>query len=264
MPARCPVCHTRVVHDGPFDRCPNGLACRAQLERAIQHFASREALDIRGLGPATVHALVSEGLVRSVADLFTLTHRDLLKVERFADQSATKLLDAIGKARHTSLWRFLHALGIPGVGCQTARDLAAHFGTLDGIQSAGEAALRRAAGIGPAAAHDVTEFFRRAVNRRVIELCRHRGLQVSGSVVRERGALAGKTVVFTGGLASMTREDAEEQARTRGAQTARSVSAATDLLVAGAAPGSKFARARALGVRIIDEGQFQKLIAAHG
>ncbi|MBZ5558022.1 MAG: NAD-dependent DNA ligase LigA [Acidobacteriia bacterium] len=264
MPARCPVCRTPVVHEGPFDRCPNGLACPAQLKRAIQHFASREALDIRGLGPETVDALVSGGLVRSVADLFTLTRRDLIKVERFADASAMNLLKAIDHAKQAPLWRFLHALGVPSVGAQTARTLAERFGTLDRLQSAGEAALRSVSGIGPAVARDVVEFFQRPVNRRVIELCRRRGVQVMGATVARRGPLTGKTVVFTGGLASMTREEAEERARARGARTARSVGAETDLVVAGADPGSKYARARALGIRVIDERRFRTLIEAHG
>ncbi len=264
MPARCPVCQTAVVHDGPFDRCPNGLACPAQLKRAIQHFGSRDALDIRGLGPETVDALVSGGLVRSAADLFTLTRHDLVKLERFADVSATNLLKAIDNAKQVPLWRFLHALGIPGVGAQTARDLAEHFATLDRLQSADEAALMAVSGIGATVAHDIVEFFRRSVNRRVIDSCQRRGVQVIGSTVTRRGPLAGKTVVFTGGLESMTREDAEERARAGGAQTARSVSAETDLVVAGADPGSKYAKARALGIRIIDESQFHKLIGAHG
>ena len=150
------------------------------------------------------------------------------------------------------------------MGAQTARDLAEHFGTLDRIQSADEATLMTVPGIGPTVAHGVFVFFQRSVNRRVIELCQRRGVQVIGTTVRRRGPLAGKTVVFTGGLESMTREDAEERARARGARTARSVSAETDLVVAGIDPGSKYAKARALGVRIIDEPQFQKLIEAHG
>jgi DNA ligase (NAD+) len=264
MPARCPECRSPIVRDGPFDRCPNGLACPAQLKRAIQHFASRDAMDIRGLGPETVDALVAGGLVRSVADLFALTRQDLIQVERFADVSAANLLKAIDAARRAPLWRFLHALGIPSVGAQTARDLAAHFGTLERIRSAGEAALLAVPGIGPAIAREIVEFFRRGVNRRVIESCLRRGVQVSGAAVGRRGPLMGKTLVFTGGLRSMTREDAEARARAGGARTARSVSGETDLVVAGAEPGSKYAKARALGVRIIDEGQFQKLIAAHG
>ncbi|HEY5551422.1 MAG TPA: NAD-dependent DNA ligase LigA, partial [Opitutaceae bacterium] len=264
MPARCPVCGTPIVQEGPFDRCPNGLACPAQLRRSIQHFGSRDALDIRGLGPETIDALVSGGLVRSVADLFALTRPDLLRVERFAEVSATNLLNAIDKAKRPSLWRFLHALGIPSVGAQTARDLAEYFGTLDRIQSADETGLREVPGVGPTVAHDVAEFFRRSVNRRVIDLCLRRGVQVAGTAARRRGQLAGKTVVFTGGLESMTREEAEERARESGAQTARSVSAATDLVVAGAGPGSKYTKARDLGVRIITEREFQQLVGTHG
>jgi DNA ligase (NAD+) len=263
MPTRCPVCHTPVVHEGPFDRCPNGLACPAQLKRAIQHFGSREALDIRGLGPETVEALVSSGLIRSVADLFTLNARDVVKLERFADLSAANLLHAINNARRPPLWRFLNALGIPSVGAKTAHDLAEHCGTLDRIQSADEHALTTVPGIGPNVARDVAEFFRRSVNRRVIDSCRRRGLQVVESAATRRGPLAGKTVVFTGGLESMTRQDAEERARASGARTARSVSAQTDLVVAGTDPGSKYAKARALGIRIVDERQFEKLVGAH-
>jgi DNA ligase (NAD+) len=221
-------------------------------------------LDIRGLGPETVDALVSGGQVKSPADLFALTRSDLVKVERFADTSATNLLDAIDKAKRPPLWRFLHALGIPGVGAQTARDLAEHLGSLSRILAADEATLTSVPGIGPSVARDVAAFFRRAVNRRVIESCRRRGVQVSDPSVTRRKNLAGKTVVFTGGLHSMTREAAEERARAGGAHTARSVSAETDLVVAGVEPGVKYAKARALGIRIIDEGQFQKLIGARG
>jgi DNA ligase (NAD+) len=263
MPMRCPVCHISIVREGPFDRCQNGLACPAQLKRTIQHFGSRDALDIRGLGPETVSALVSRGFVRSVADVFTLTRYDLVKVQRFADVSVTNLLKAIDKARRTTLWRFLHALGIPSVGVQTARVLAEHFGTLEHLESADEAALMEVPGIGPNVARDVAEFFRLPVNRHVIDLCRRRGVQVVGSTVRRRGPLAGKTVVFTGALESMSREDAEERARASGARTARTVSAATDFVVAGSAPGSKYAKTRAFGVRIIDEREFQNLVGAH-
>lgn len=262
MPARCPACRTAVVRDGPFERCPNGLACPAQLKRAVGHFGSREALDIRGLGPETVDALVSSGLVGSVADLFTLSARDLVKLERFAGASASNLLQAIDKARRTPLWRFLRALGIPSVGTRTARGLAEHFGSLDRLQAADETSLMAVPDVGPNAAHDVAGFFRRAVNRRVIELCRRRGLQLIEARVKRLGPLAGKTVVFTGGLGSMTREDAEERARASGARTARSIGASTDLVVAGTDPGAKYAKARALGVRIIDERQFRRLVDA--
>ena len=260
MPARCPICRAAVEREGPFDRCPNGLACPAQLKRTIAHVGSRDALDIRGLGPETVDALVASGLARSVADLFALTTRDLVKLERFADVSAANLQRAIDKARRPPLWRFLNALGIPSVGVSTARDLAEHFGTLERVQSADERALMDVPDIGPATAREVADFFRRPVNRRVIDLCRCRGVQVIGWSVRRRGPLAGKTVVFTGGLDSMSREVAEERARAAGGRTARSVGPGTDLVVAGTDPGSKCAKARALGIKVIDERQFLTLV----
>jgi DNA ligase (NAD+) len=264
MPSRCPACGTPIVLEGPFGRCPNGLACPAQLKRAIEHFASRDALDIRGLGPKTVEALVSRGLVGSVADLFTLTRRDLMAVERFADVSASALLKAIDRARQPALWRFLNALGIPRVGAQTARDLANHCGSMERLQAAGEAVLRAVPGIGPAAAHDIARFFRRPANRRVIESCLRRHVRVTGASRRRRGPLSGKTVVFTGALESMSREEAETRARAGGARTARSVSGETDLVVVGADPGAKYAKARVLGVRVVNERQFQNLVPAHG
>jgi DNA ligase (NAD+) len=262
MPSRCPVCGTALVREGPFDLCPNGLACPAQLKRTVHHFASREAFDIRGLGARTVDALVSNGLVGSVADLFTLTRSDLLTVERFAEVSASNLLRAIDGAKRVPLWRFVNALGIPGVGVQTARDLAERFRTLERLRSADARSLMTVNGIGVSTAKAVADFFSRPFNRRVIELCRRRGVEVLGAAATRDGALSGKTVVFTGGLASMTREEAEERARASGARTARSVSPAVDLVVAGTRPGSKYAQARALGVRVISEAQFANSIRA--
>jgi DNA ligase (NAD+) len=262
MPRRCPACGSAVERAGPFDRCPNGLACPAQLKRTIRHFGSREALDIRGLGPETVDALVSSGRVGSVADLFALQPRDLAGLDRFADVSAANLLAAIDHARRAELWRFLYGLGIAGVGVQTARDLAEHFGRLDVIRTADEAGLRAVPGVGPIAARQIERFFRAAVNRRVIDACLRRGVQVIDAMPRRRGPLAGKTVVFTGELASMTRAEAETRARAAGARTAGQVGAQTDLVVAGAQPGAKYARARALKVRIVDERRFRRLLGA--
>jgi DNA ligase (NAD+) len=259
MPRRCPVCASRIVREGPFDRCPNGLACPAQLERAIVHFGSRQALDIRGLGPETVTALVGSRLVRSVADLFSLRADDLSRLERFADVSARNLVTAVEKARRTTLWRFLHALGIPGVGVQTARDLAAHFRTLERVRRTDDGALQDVAGIGPTLAHGIAEFFRRPATARVIDLCLRRGLAIAAPAARGGGPLSGKSIVFTGTLSSMTREQAEDLARAGGARPTGSVSSRTDLVVAGREPGSKHDRARALGVRIVGEDEFRRL-----
>jgi len=263
MPRRCPICGTAVIQEGPFDRCPNGLSCSAQLKRTIAHFGSRDALDIRGLGSETVDTLVSSGLVRSIADLFSLRKEDLLKLNRFADLSADNLLRAIAAARRPALWRLLHGLSIPNVGAQTARELAAHFDSLNAIAAADEAALRAVPGIGRTVARDIAAFFRHSANRRVIALCRERGLTVAAPRPRRRGVLTGQTVVFTGALQSMTREQAEDLARAAGARTAGSLSARTDLVVAGANPGAKFANATARGVRVIDEAQFIRLIGRH-
>lgn len=260
MPKKCPECGTPVVREGPFDRCPNGLACAAQLKGAIEHFGSRDALDIRGLGKETVDQLVSSGLVKNVADLFTLKEDDLLELDRFAEVSARNLVQAIEKAKKTELWRFLYALGIPSVGAQTARDLAGHFGSLDATLEADEEALQAVEGIGPNVAADIAGFLRRAQNRRIIDLCRKRGLELRAPARAARGPLAGRTFVFTGALGSMSRAEAEERVRRLGGRAADGVSRNTDYVVAGTDPGSKLDRARELGVRVLSEAEFLNLI----
>jgi DNA ligase (NAD+) len=263
MPKKCPECGTAIIQEGPFDRCPNGLACPAQLKGAIQHFGSRGALDIRGLGKETVEALVGAGLVRSVADLFTLRVDDLKKLERFADVSAQNLVSAIDRAKKTALWRFILALGIPQVGAETARDLADHFGTLEEIRQAGEETLTAISGIGPKIAPAITGFFRRAENRKIIDLLLKRGVEPTGPTrARRAGPLAGLTIVFTGGLDSVSRAQAEEMVRQAGGQPSGSVSRTTGYVVAGSDPGSKLEKARKLGVKILDEKEFLKLVGA--
>jgi DNA ligase (NAD+) len=260
MPRRCPSCGTPIVREGPLDRCPNGLSCPAQLKGAIEHFGSRAALDIRGLGTETVEALVSTGLVRSVADLFTLKAHRLRALERFADVSTRNLLQAIDDARHPDLARFLYALGIPGVGAQTARDLAARFLRLDAVMAADEASLRAVPGVGATLSAAIAAFFRRRQNRRIIQQCLVRGVTPRPVRRTTGGRLSGQTVVFTGTLPSLTREEAEARVLEAGGQVSGSVSRATDLVVAGADPGSKYERARSLGVRIIDERAFRALV----
>ncbi|MGZ3429771.1 MAG: NAD-dependent DNA ligase LigA, partial [Polyangia bacterium] len=258
MPDRCPACGAKTRRDGPFDRCPNGLACRAQLERAIEHFGARDALDIRGLGAHAVGALVGSGRVRSVADVLALGEGDLVDLERFAAQSASNLARAIERAKHTELARFVYALGIPSVGVRTARELEAAFGTLDALVAASERQL--AAVVGPATAAEVAAFFRRTENRRVIEACLRHGLEPHAAPSTAGGPLAGKSVVFTGTLASLPRHDAEELVRRLGGRARASVSRSTDFVVAGADPGTKIDRARALGVRVLSEGDFLALV----
>jgi DNA ligase (NAD+) len=260
MPKKCPECGTGIVREGPFDRCPNGLGCPAQLRGAVQLFGSRDALDIRGLGRETVDALVEAKLVKSVADLFTLRERDLLGLEGFAAISARNLVSAIDRAKKTELWRFIYALGVPNVGTQTARDLAAHFETLDRVMAAGEDDLMAVQGIGPAVAPAVAGFFRRADTRRIVGLLLQRGVTIAAPPKKKTGPLAGKTVVFTGGLDSLTRPAAEALVRERGGRTSGSVSQATDFVVAGAEAGSKLAKAERIGIRILSEREFLKLL----
>lgn len=269
MPARCPACGAVVEQDGPLDRCPAGLACRAQLERSICHFASRSALDIRGLGRETVTALIEGGLVESVADLFAVKEQDLLRLPRFGARSAQNLVRAIERAKQTELWRFLHALGIPGVGERTAQDLADHFGSIEAVMAADERALQQVEGIGPNVAVGIAGFLGRPQHRRVIARCLERGVRPAHRPRRAGAApaaaaspLAGKTVVFTGALPSMTRPEAEELVRRAGGRAAGSVGASTDYVVLGESPGEKLQKARALGVALLTEGEFRKLVQA--
>ena len=256
---RCPACGTNTVREGPRNRCPNGLACPAQLRRTIQHFASRDALDIRGLGAETVDRLVDVRLVRTVADLFTLREKDLLRLERFAARSARNLAGAIERSRRPELHRFLYALGIPEVGVRTARQLAEDLGTLDAVLAAGERRLARVPGVGPHAAHAIAWFLREDTTRRAVRECRRRGVEVLPSRRIGQGPLAGQTIVFTGGLESMTRREAEELARRLGARPTASVGRHTDWVVVGTEPGAKYRRAQALGVRTLTERQFVAL-----
>jgi DNA ligase (NAD+) len=260
MPDRCPVCGTAVVHEGPFDRCPNGLQCPAQLKGAVQHFGSRDALDIHGLGRETVDHLVSSGLVKSVADLFALTPEQLKALEGFADLSARNLVEAIHAAKHPTLARFIYALGIPQVGTETARDLAQHFGSLEKIEQASEDDLMAVAGIGEAVAHAISTFFAQAENRTIAGRCLAAGVQ---PIPPERpaagGVLAGKTVVFTGTL-KMPRVEAEELVRRHGGRATSSVSKSTDYLVAGEDAGSKLEKAKKLGIKVLTEAEFGEML----
>ncbi|WP_437588880.1 NAD-dependent DNA ligase LigA [Sorangium sp. So ce1000] len=268
MPARCPACGAAVVQEGPLDRCPAGLACRAQLERSICHFASRSALDIRGLGRETVTALIEGGLVESVADLFTVKEHELLRLQRFGARSAQNLVRAIERAKRTELWRFLHALGMPGVGERTAQELADHFGSLEAVMAADERALQRVEGIGPNVAAGIAGFLGRRLHRRVIALCLERGVRPAHRPRRAdpapaaAGPLAGKTVVFTGALSSMTRPEAEALVRRAGGRASSSVGASTDYVVLGESPGEKLQKATALGITLLTEGELRKLVQA--
>jgi DNA ligase (NAD+) len=229
--------------------------------RAIEHFASRDAFDIDGLGPNTVQLLVDHGLVRTVADLFTLTDDDLRRLPRFGTVAAARLSAAIEKARRVDLARFLFALGIPDVGTATARRLAERFLTLGAIRRATQAQVGAAPEVGPAAARQIVEFFRRPSSRAIVNALVGHGVTVVPHRARSAGTLAGRFVVFTGALETMTRADAERLVERHGGRAMRAVTRATSLVVAGSAPGSKLDRARALGIPILSEHEFRRRYA---
>lgn len=261
-PARCPVCHARVVARGPLRVCPNALGCAAQRVRAIQHFASRAAFDIDGLGPSTVETLVNAGLVRTVADLFTLTDDDLRSLPRFGPVAANRLAAAIGAAKRVPLDRFLHALGIPAVGGATALSLAEQFRTLGAVRHATLAQLAAAPGVGPAAGCTIAAFFRRPDNQAVIDALLRHGVTV---IPPQRGGARGAgTVVFTGTLHTMSRADAKRLVERRGGRAGDRVTHATGVVVAGSRPGAKLRRARELRVPVTTEREFLRHYATGG
>jgi len=264
MPEKCPVCDSQVLREEgeAAHRCMGGLYCSAQRMGALLHFASRHAMDIQGLGDKLVEQLVDNGMVKTVADLYALKQDELAGLERMAEKSAQNLLDEIEKSKDTTLGRFLHALGIPQVGEATAELLATHFGTLDAIMEVDRETLEQVPGIGPAMAEDIEAFFREKHNRDVIARLQKSGVHWPKVKARAAGEqpLAGKTFVLTGTLSSMTRDEAKKKIQVLGGKVSGSVSKKTNYVVVGDDPGSKADKAKALGVEMIDEKTFQKLI----
>lgn len=263
MPTKCPVCGSVVVREEgqAAHRCMSGLYCAAQAEGALLHFASRRGMDIEGLGDKLVEQVVAQGLVNTVADLYTLKKADLVALERMADKSAQNLLDQIERSKRAPLARFLHALGIPQVGEATAQLLAGHFGSLDALMRASRETLEAIPNVGPSMAEDIYNFFREQHNREIIRRLLKAGVKpIAPPRRRKASALTGKTFVLTGGLESMTRDEAKQQLQALGAKVAGSVSRKTDYVVIGADPGSKAARAAELGIETLSEKQFLKLI----
>lgn len=264
MPVRCPVCKSHVFREAgeAVARCTGGLVCGAQRKQALLHFASRRALDVEGLGDKIVDQLVDAGLVHAPADLFKLDVDTIAGLERMAGKSAANLVAALGRARNTTLERFIYALGIRHVGESTARDLARYFGRLEPILSASEDELLQVPDVGPVVAASIARFFAEAHNREGIAQLRAAGVDwVDAAPVRKpAGPLAGKTFVITGTLPTLKRDDAKAMIETAGGKVAGSVSKKTDYVVAGDDAGSKLAKARELEVSIIDEAQLQKML----
>ena len=264
MPTACPSCGTVLVERGPFTACPNGFHCPAQLAARIQHFASRHALDIEGLGEESSRLFVAQGLVTSIEHVFDLTAERLVALEGFAEKSAANLLAAIARARDVDLARFLYGLGIPEVGVAVARDLAQHFGNFAALRGASMAEIDAVPGVGERMAGVIAGFFADRRNAAVIDALLERVRVREGSPTPKGGALAGATFVFTGSLTALSREEGQRLVESLGARAAGSVSKKTTFVVAGADAGSKLAKAEQLGLAILDEAAFLELLAKHG
>lgn len=260
MPQSCPSCGANVVHEGANYFCPAGIMCPGQLGRCLTHFASREAMDIEGLGDETARQLIEHNLVKDVSDLFRLKVEDLQSLPGFAAASGRKQYQAIRASMRPRLDRFLYALAIRHVGERTARRLAQSFGSLAEIREANEEQIAHVAG--PVIGRSVQQFFGNTTNKRIL-----RRLEKSGVIVEDMPALrashvlAGKTFVFTGTLSDFTRSKAKEVVEIRGGRVASTVSRNTDYVVAGLNPGSKFTDAKKLGIKIINESAFRKLLS---
>ena len=263
MPTTCPVCGSAVNKSAEeaVARCSGGLYCPAQRKQALLHFASRRALDIEGLGDKLVDQLVERALVRTPADLYTLGPAQLSGLERMAEKSAANILSALDTSRKTTLQRFIYSLGIRNVGESTARDLAAQFGSLDRLIAAPVEELESTPDVGPIVAKSIRQFFDEPHNLKVVSELRAAGIQwAEGQGSPRAAAEQSKTFVLTGSLASMTRDEARAMIEGRGHKVAGTVSKKTDYLVAGEESGSKLAKATEMGVTVLDEKQFLKLM----
>ncbi|WP_050033301.1 NAD-dependent DNA ligase LigA [Halorubrum halophilum] len=264
FPETCPICDAPVERDGPLAFCTGGLGCPAQLKRAIEHWARRDALDVEGLGPERVEQLREAGLVESLPDLYDLTVDDLAALEGWGETSAANLIRELEATKEPPLDDFLAGLGIPDVGATTARALATHFGDLDAILGSDEAALRAVDDVGPEVAESIRTFLDADENRAAIEGLRERGVDPESVDVETGDALDGLTFVFTGSL-STTRSEAQAHVEAHGADATSSVSGNTDYLVAGESPGrSKRDDADAEDVPVVDEEGFADLLAERG
>jgi DNA ligase (NAD+) len=264
MPHQCPVCGSAAVREaGEADyRCTGGLYCSAQRKEAIWHYASRKAMDVEGLGDKLVDQLVDAGLIEHLPDLYRLTLEQVASLDRMGEKSAQNLLDGLAASKATTLARFLYALGIRHVGEATAKDLAKHFGSLDALMAADESALLAVRDVGPAVAQSVQTFLAQGHNREMLQALRDAGVYWSEAApsTAPTGALAGKTVVLTGSLPTLSRDQAKEMLEAAGAKVAGSVSKKTDYVVAGSEAGSKLDKAQSLGIAVLDEAQMLALL----
>jgi len=270
LPSSCPVCgsHVARAEGEAVARCTGGLVCMAQRREALRHFASRRAMDIEGLGDKLVEQLVESGRVTTPADLYALGADELAALDRMGQKSAANLVEALDRSKRTTLPRFLFALGIRDVGEATALALAQHFGSLRALQQASLEEIQQVRDVGPIVAAHVRSFFDEAGNGQVVAALRKAGVGwPEGVRVQEQtagGPMTGEVVVITGTLGSLSRDEARDAARAAGATVTDSVSRKTTLLVTGGEPGSKLRKARELGVRIVEEAEFLRLLGQAG
>jgi DNA ligase (NAD+) len=263
MPKHCPECHSAIHHvEGEVAyRCVNA-ACPAKRKESLLHYASRHAMNIDGLGDKIVDQLVDKGLVKDVADLYALKEDDVAALERMAEKSAQNLLEEIEGSKKNSLARLIYALGIFSVGERTGQLLAEHFSSLEELAAAKEEQLEAVHEVGPKVAASIVEFFSEPANRQLIKRLNKAGVHPTAEKREVKSQkLAGKSFVFTGGLANRSREEAGELVQQHGGKVSGSVSKKTDYVVVGTDPGSKYDKAKELGVTILTESEFEKLLA---
>jgi DNA ligase (NAD+) len=265
MPSRCPVCNSEVIQQSgqAAYRCVGGLVCAAQRKEAIKHYASRKAMDIEGLGDKLVEQMVEQGMIESVADLYHLELEQVAGLERMAEKSAQNLLQALEQTKTTSLARFIYALGIREVGEATAEALAGHFGDLEVIMDTDIEGLQQVEDVGPVVAENIRHFFDQQRNRDIINQLLAQDVNWPAIDVSHQQldqSLAGKTYVISGTLNGYSRDQAASLLKARGAKVSGSVSSKTSALIGGENPGSKLARAEALGVEVLDQAGFESLI----
>ena len=264
MPARCPVCDSEVLQQPgqAAYRCVGGLFCAAQRKEAIKHYASRKALDIEGLGDKLVEQMVEQGLIDSIADLYHLSLEQLAGLERMAEKSARNLLHALENSKHTTLARFIYALGIREVGEATAEALAGYFGAIDAMMDADIEVLQQVEDVGPVVAENIRHFFDQDKNRDIVGKIIQQGVSwpQEDAARQQLQTLEGKTYVISGTLDGLSRDQAASLLKARGARVSGSVSAKTSAVISGENPGSKVAKAAELGVEILDQAGLERLL----
>jgi len=262
IPSNCPVCGSRLIHlaDEVAFRCPN-VACASQIQRRIEHFTMRTAMNLENFGPAIIEQLISKGLAGDYADLYFLKKEKLVELERMGEKSSQNLMDALEQSKNNSLPMLIFGLGIRHVGIHIAEILAEHYSTLDVLISAGRQDLEKISGIGPVVAESIAAFFAEQQNMKVIGKLRKAGVNFAGrsEYTPASRKLSGKTFVFTGELNGYSRDEAAVLVKKSGGRVASSVSSKTDFVVSGREPGSKYDRAKSLGVKIIDEAEFRRM-----